>query len=69
MFVKVNTTETLETLLQGMIVQSANDATIAIAEAIAGNEAAFASMMTAEARRMRLDDGDLHQCDGHARRP
>lgn len=54
MFVPVNTRETLETLLQGVIVQSGNDAAIAIAEAISGNEAAFAKRMTEEARRIGL---------------
>jgi len=55
MFVPVNTSEPLETLLQGMIVQSGNDAAIAIAEAIAGSEAKFAERMTQEARRIGLD--------------
>ncbi len=64
MFVKVNTTEPLETLLQGMIVQSANDAAIAIAEAIAGNEAEFARMMTAEARRIGLTKATFSNATG-----
>ncbi len=54
MFVPVNTRETVETLLQGLIVQSGNDAAIALAEAIAGNEDAFAKRMTEEARRIGL---------------
>ncbi len=54
MFVPVNTRETVDTLLQGLIVQSGNDASIALAEAISGNEDAFAKRMTEEARRIGL---------------
>ncbi len=54
MFVPVNTTATLDDLLQGMIVQSANDAAIAIAEGMAGTEEAFAKRMNAEAHRIGL---------------
>ncbi|HYC35852.1 MAG TPA: D-alanyl-D-alanine carboxypeptidase family protein [Usitatibacter sp.] len=43
-------------LLRGMIVQSANDAAIALAEAVAGDEAAFVAAMNAQARRMGLAD-------------
>lgn len=41
-------------LIQGMIVQSGNDAAIALAEAIGGSEEGFVSMMNAEAERMGL---------------
>jgi D-alanyl-D-alanine carboxypeptidase (penicillin-binding protein 5/6) len=54
MMIPVNTKEKLDLLLQGMIVQSGNDAAIAIAEAIAGNEDNFARLMTDEARRIGL---------------
>ena len=54
MFIPVNTTEKLETMLQGIIVQSGNDATMAVAEAIAGSEANFTRLMSAEARRIGL---------------
>ena len=54
MFVPVNNTATVEELLQGMIVQSANDAAIAIAEGMAGSEDAFAKRMMIEARRIGL---------------
>jgi D-alanyl-D-alanine carboxypeptidase (penicillin-binding protein 5/6) len=43
-------------LLRGMIVQSANDATVALAEALAGSEAAFVERMNAQAARMGLAD-------------
>ncbi len=54
MFVPVNTTATVDELLQGMIVQSGNDAAIAIAEGMAGTEEAFAKRMNAEAKRIGL---------------
>jgi D-alanyl-D-alanine carboxypeptidase (penicillin-binding protein 5/6) len=41
-------------LIQGAIIQSANDACIALAESIAGSEEAFANLMTARAREMGL---------------
>jgi serine-type D-Ala-D-Ala carboxypeptidase (penicillin-binding protein 5/6) len=54
MMVPVNTKETLDQLLQGIIVQSGNDACIAIAEGMAGSEEAFARVMTEEARKLGL---------------
>lgn len=54
MFVPVNTKVTLDDLLQGMIVQSGNDAAMCVAEGFAGNEDAFAKQMTEEARRLGM---------------
>lgn len=54
MFVPINTKATVSDLIQGIVVQSGNDACIAVAEAMAGSEAKFAEMMTAEARRIGL---------------
>lgn len=54
MFVPVNKTATVEDLMKGIIVQSGNDACIAIAEAMSGTETAFAERMNAEARRIGL---------------
>jgi len=39
-------------LLRGLIVQSGNDAAIALAEAVAGTEDTFAAMMTQRAREL-----------------
>ena len=55
MFVPINTRASLELLLQGIVVQSGNDASIAIAEGLAGSEEAFAKIMTTEARRIGLE--------------
>lgn len=45
MFIGVNTQVKVEDLLRGIIIQSGNDASVAIAEHIAGSEEAFADMM------------------------
>ncbi len=44
----------VDELLKGMIVQSGNDASIVLAEAIAGSEAGFADMMNQMARRLGM---------------
>lgn len=49
MFVREGTTVPLEDLLKGIDIQSGNDASIAVAEHIAGSEEAFASMMNQQA--------------------
>lgn len=54
MFVRVGTQVKVDDLLKGMIIQSGNDATIALAEHIAGSEEAFAAMMNHEAQRLGL---------------
>jgi D-alanyl-D-alanine carboxypeptidase (penicillin-binding protein 5/6) len=54
MFVRVGTQVSVDDLLKGMIIQSGNDATIALAEHIAGSEEAFAAMMNHEAQRLGL---------------
>jgi len=45
MFVGVNTRVRVEDLLRGIIIQSGNDASVAVAEHIAGSEEAFSDMM------------------------
>jgi D-alanyl-D-alanine carboxypeptidase (penicillin-binding protein 5/6) len=54
MMVPVNTKATVDELIQGIAVQSGNDAAMCIAEGMAGSEAAFAKMMNEEARRIGL---------------
>ena len=54
MFIEPNKPVSVDELLKGMIVQSGNDACIAIAEAIAGSEEAFAQMMNREAARLGM---------------
>ncbi|HVY57713.1 MAG TPA: D-alanyl-D-alanine carboxypeptidase family protein [Xanthobacteraceae bacterium] len=54
MFAAIHSRVSVQDLLQGVIVQSGNDACIALAEGIAGNEPAFANMMTKRARELGL---------------
>ncbi len=54
MFIDPKKPATVRELLQGMIVASGNDATITLAEAIAGSEDAFVQMMNKEAARLGL---------------
>src|SRR6266545_1527829 len=54
MFIEPRKPVTVQELLRGMIVQSGNDACIALAEAIAGSESAFVERMNREARRLGM---------------
>ncbi|RJG45300.1 D-alanyl-D-alanine carboxypeptidase family protein [Mesorhizobium sp. DCY119] len=54
MFAKLKSTIRLEDLIQGVVVQSANDGCIIIAEGMAGSEANFAALMTDRARELGL---------------
>lgn len=56
MFIEVNKRVTVEDLLKGMIIQSGNDASIALAEHVAGSEEAFANLMNDYARRLGMDN-------------
>jgi D-alanyl-D-alanine carboxypeptidase (penicillin-binding protein 5/6) len=54
MFIEPNKPVSVEELIKGMIVQSGNDACVALAEAIAGSEEVFAQMMNREAQRLGM---------------
>ena len=54
MFVREGTKVPLGQLLKGIVVQSGNDATVAMAEYIAGSEDAFADLMNQHARRLGM---------------
>jgi D-alanyl-D-alanine carboxypeptidase (penicillin-binding protein 5/6) len=54
MFAKLGSSISVEDLIHAIIIQSANDGCIIIAEGMAGTEATFANMMNAEARKMGL---------------
>ncbi|MFO7581555.1 D-alanyl-D-alanine carboxypeptidase family protein [Guyparkeria sp.] len=56
MFIEAGKTVTVEELLQGMIVQSGNDAATALAEYIGGNESSFVAQMNATAERLGLEE-------------
>ena len=63
-FVDVNTRVRVDLLIQGMIVQSGNDATIALAEAIAGSEQTFAVLMNQYSQRLGLNGSHWANTDG-----
>ncbi|HET8597030.1 MAG TPA: D-alanyl-D-alanine carboxypeptidase family protein [Castellaniella sp.] len=54
MFINPNTDVLVDDLLQGMLVQSGNDATVALAEAVAGSESAFAALMNQQAKALGM---------------
>ena len=54
MYLPLNSQATVMDLLRGIIVQSGNDASKAIAEHMAGSEAGFAKLMNAEAQRLGM---------------
>ena len=54
MFIEPNKPVTVDELVHGMIIQSGNDASIALAEGVAGSEEQFAQMMNKEATRLGL---------------
>ncbi|PKO63499.1 MAG: hypothetical protein CVU23_10410, partial [Betaproteobacteria bacterium HGW-Betaproteobacteria-17] len=56
MFVQVGDQIAVKDLLRGIIVQSGNDASIALAEHLAGGEDTFAALMNQEAKRLGLAD-------------
>lgn len=56
MFAELNSSIRLEDLIQGVIVQSANDGCIIIAEGMAGSEAIFAQLMNERARKIGLEN-------------
>ncbi len=64
MFVEVNTQVSVEDLLRGIIIQSGNDASVAIAEHIAGSEEAFADMMNQYAEVLGLQNSFFMNSSG-----
>jgi len=63
-FLQVGTQVPVDILLKGMIVQSGNDATIALAERVGGTEAAFAQMMNEYAQRLGMKSSHFTNSDG-----
>jgi len=63
-FVEVGSRVSVEDLLMGMIVQSGNDASVALAEHIAGSERTFADMMNAHARRLGATNSHFTNATG-----
>ncbi len=64
MFVEVNTHVSVEKLLKGLIIQSGNDATVALAEHIASNEASFVELMNQHAERLNMNSTHFNNSTG-----
>lgn len=64
MFVEVGNKVKVDDLLKGIIVQSGNDATVAMAEHIAGTESAFADYMNQHARALGMQDTNFVNSTG-----
>lgn len=64
MFVEVNDRVKIEDLLKGVIIQSGNDASVALAEHVAGSEEVFAAMMNQQAERLGMKNTQLKNSDG-----
>ena len=64
MFIEVGNRVSVHDLLQGIIVQSGNDACVAIAEALSGSEAAFADRLTRRGLEIGLTNSTLKNATG-----
>lgn len=64
MFVEVDTRVSVADLLKGMIIQSGNDATVALAEQVAGSEDSFAALMNQHAQRLGMKNSHFVNSTG-----
>lgn len=64
MFLPINSQVKVDDLLHGIIIQSGNDASIALAEYIAGSEDAFADMMNETAKRLGMNNSHFMNATG-----
>jgi D-alanyl-D-alanine carboxypeptidase (penicillin-binding protein 5/6) len=66
MFAAIHSRIKLDDLIHGIIVDSANDACIAVAEGLAGNEAEFGGMLTKRAREIGLEKSTFTNATGYS---
>ncbi len=64
MFVEVNSQVSVADILRGIIVQSGNDSAVALAEALAGSEPAFAARMDEKARELGMSSSTFRNATG-----
>lgn len=64
MFIREGTTVVLEDLLRGVVIQSGNDASVALAEFVAGGEDAFADMMNQHAALLGMSGSTFTNATG-----
>ncbi len=65
MFAAIHSQVKISDLIQGIIVDSANDACIAIADGVAGNETTFGQMLTKRAREIGLENSTFTNAEGY----
>ena len=63
-FIEVGTRVSVEHLIRGMIIQSGNDASVALAEHTAGTEESFAELMNEYARRLGMNNSNFRNATG-----
>ncbi|MCF8179127.1 MAG: D-alanyl-D-alanine carboxypeptidase [Sulfuritalea sp.] len=68
-FIPVDKLVSVDDLFKGMVIQSGNDASVALAEAIGGTEDVFAGMMNRTAQRMGLKDTHFLNASGYFEGP
>lgn len=64
MFIEVGKKVSVEELIKGMIIQSGNDATVALAEHVAGSESAFAEYMNHQAAQLGMNNTQFRNSTG-----
>lgn len=64
MFIDIKKPVSVDDLIRGMIVQSGNDASIALAEAVAGGEETFVQLMNKQAQRLGLKNTNFTNSTG-----
>ena len=64
MFIEPNKPVTVDELIRGMVIQSGNDACVALAEAIAGSEEVFAQMMNQQAQKLGMKNTNFVNSTG-----
>ena len=64
MFIMLNDQVTVENLLKGIIIVSGNDACVALAEGLAGTEAAFVTLMNEKAKEIGMENTNFSNSSG-----
>lgn len=64
MYLETNTLVSVESLIKGMVIQSGNDASVALAEYVANSEAAFVEQMNSTAQQLKLNGTHYTNCTG-----
>jgi len=63
-FLAQGETQTLKTMIKCIVIASGNDASVAVAEHIAGSESAFVDMMNAKAKELGMENTHFEDCCG-----